>query len=151
MHTVTFATRHRMSKRCAMLAFEKRRRNLFSIVQNNNNFRQKMLFRYQFFFQYIIYLKLWHPIFLISYHFRCNNPSTRWNTLSVTRDRKWSLFQLSTKISQKVRAPTGSQQQQEPNQMAVDATPPHADGPVETCTCTTYMQNCLLTYSDACT
>lgn len=49
------------------------------------------------------------------------------------------------------RAPLGSQQQQESNEVAVDSTARPSVRPVETFYCTTNVQYLLLTFSDAST
>lgn len=54
-------------------------------------------------------------------------------------------------MPQKHKAPTVSQEQQVPKKMAVNTMACHSDGPVETCSCTTDVQDLLLTYSDAST
>lgn len=49
------------------------------------------------------------------------------------------------------KAPTGSQDQLKPKRMALDTTACHTDRPVETCSCTTVVQDLLLSYSHAST
>lgn len=54
-------------------------------------------------------------------------------------------------MPQKHKALAGSQEQQVPKKMAVDATACHSHGPVETCSRTTDVPDLLLVDSDAST
>lgn len=56
-----------------------------------------------------------------------------------------------TKMLQNDKNLTGSQEQQEKNQKAVETTARHSDRTVETCSCTTEMQNTLLAHLGAST
>lgn len=49
------------------------------------------------------------------------------------------------RVTQIDKALTGSNEQKEPNQMEVDAAARHSDEPVETCSCTSDVQDLLHT------
>lgn len=51
-------------------------------------------------------------------------------------------------MPRKHRAPTGSQEQQEPKKVAVDTEVCHSDEPIETCFCTTDWHDLRPTSSD---
>lgn len=136
-------------KRCGWLVFEKRRWNLYSFLSKIINTLHVQYWLVINFFQYIISMKLWHYVSFIPDYFCCNNQSTRKTTLSVTRDRTWSLFELITNISLKDKAPAGSWQQQERKQTAVQPTAEHCDRVAATCSCVTKVQNLLPVYLNA--
>lgn len=52
-------------------------------------------------------------------------------------------------MTQKERAPIGSQEKPESSHMDVNTTARNSDGLIKTCFCTTEVQGCLSTYSDA--